>query len=59
MKKIYMTPSTMTVQVEMQSLMEISGVKFETNGTGEIQTLEDDATGEAMGRSSSWWSDDE
>lgn len=56
-KKIYNMPSMKVVLVKTHNMIAASPVYFDGNGSGEIQTIDDNATGSAMSRSSIW--DDE
>lgn len=58
-KKIYVMPSTQVVLVNSQNMIAASGVTFDGNGSGEIQTIDGDATGSAMSRFGIWDDGDE
>ncbi len=57
-KKIYEMPRTQVVLVNTLNMIAVSsGVVFDGEGGGEIQTIDGDATGNAMSRG--LWDDDE
>lgn len=57
MKKIYQKPVSETFKVNIKPLMDASPVNFNNDGTGGVNPIETDATGEAMSRRRDIWDD--